>query len=224
MRISVLIPAFNAAATLAETLASVHAQTLVADEVVVVDDGSTDSTAEIAADDPRVRLVRQANAGPAAALNAGLQLATGTAIALIDADDLWLPHKLHDQAAALSAEPALDGVFGHVEEFVSPELNPEQKARFQPREPQPGWLGGALLVRRALTERVGGFDPTLRVGYFIDWMDRARAAGARWRMSSGVVVRRRLHPGSLSHRSAATDRDMIAVARLALARRRTSAG
>jgi len=96
--ISVVIPAYNAATTLAQTLACVRAQTFTDFEVIVVDDGSADATCQIARDfahkDARFRLVCQANAGVAAARNAGLALARGEFIAPLDADDLWHADKL----------------------------------------------------------------------------------------------------------------------------------
>ena len=93
--VSVIIPAYNAADTLAETLASVVAQTWPNVEVLVVDDGSTDATADIvemiAEQHHQVRLIRQTNAGVAAARNAGLREARGDLVAPLDADDLWHP-------------------------------------------------------------------------------------------------------------------------------------
>lgn len=107
--VSVVIPAFNAAATLDQTLQSVRAQTHRCLDIIVVDDGSTDATAEIALShasaDPRIRLVRQANGGVAAARNAGVRLARGELVAPIDADDLWAPTKIERQVAALAANP-----------------------------------------------------------------------------------------------------------------------
>lgn len=103
--ITVIVPAYNAQATLDETLHSVCAQTHRALEVIVADDGSTDTTAEIVAHharaDPRVRLLRQANTGVAAARNAAIAAARGEFIAPIDADDLWHPAKLEKQLAAM---------------------------------------------------------------------------------------------------------------------------
>ena len=103
--VSVIIPAFNALETLAATLASVRAQTHVNLEIIVVDDGSRDDTAllarRIAEDDPRIRVLRQANAGVAAARNHGIQEAHGQYLAFIDADDLWAPTKIAAQMAAL---------------------------------------------------------------------------------------------------------------------------
>lgn len=104
--VSVVIPAYNAAATIDETLRSVRAQTHRALEIIVVDDGSSDATAAIAdshaAADPRVRVIRQANAGVAAARNTGWQAAAADLVAFVDADDLWSPDKIARQLDALA--------------------------------------------------------------------------------------------------------------------------
>ena len=103
--VTVIIPAYNAAATLNETLFSVRGQTYDELEILVIDDGSKDETTAIAechaAADARVRLIRQANAGVAMARNNGIQQAKGEWIAPIDADDLWHPTKIERQVAAL---------------------------------------------------------------------------------------------------------------------------
>ena len=103
--VSVIIPAFNAAATIDQTLRSVRGQTHTQLEIIVIDDGSTDATVEIVErhgrDDARVRVERQpANRGPSAARNRGIELSRGTYIAPLDADDLWRPDKLSLQLAA----------------------------------------------------------------------------------------------------------------------------
>ncbi len=99
--VSVIIPACNAAKHLRETIDSASAQTCTSLEIIVVDDGSTDDTAEIAwaaqRQDPRIRVVRQDNAGVGAARNRGIELARGEFIAPLDADDLWAPTKLERQ-------------------------------------------------------------------------------------------------------------------------------
>ncbi|MFP5502223.1 MAG: glycosyltransferase family 2 protein [Candidatus Sericytochromatia bacterium] len=109
--ITVLIPVYNAERTVRAAIESILAQSERDLELLVVDDGSTDGTPAIlealAAKDPRVRLVRQANAGIASALNAGLALARGRYVARMDADDLSLPTRLERQRAALDADPAL---------------------------------------------------------------------------------------------------------------------
>lgn len=107
--VSVVIPTYNAPALLAETLATVFAQTFTDFEAVIIDDGSTDETpqrlAEIAAHDPRVRVVRQTNGGIGAARNRGIDEARGTYVALLDHDDLWHSEKLADQVAFLRSRP-----------------------------------------------------------------------------------------------------------------------
>lgn len=101
--ISVVIPAYNAASFIGETLDSCLNQTLLSTEILVVDDGSTDATADIvSAYDPPVRLIRQKNRGEGGARNRGLEEAKGDWIAFLDADDLWVPTKLEKQLALIS--------------------------------------------------------------------------------------------------------------------------
>jgi teichuronic acid biosynthesis glycosyltransferase TuaG len=106
MTVSVVMPAYNAEATIASAMASVRDQTDAGWELIVVDDGSTDRTAEIAAAaaaaDKRIRLIRQRNQGVAAARNAAIEAATGRYLAFLDADDLWLPSKLERQLRFMS--------------------------------------------------------------------------------------------------------------------------
>ena len=103
--VSVIIPAFNAEGSIRQTLESVSVQTYPAIEVIVVDDGSSDTTTaiveEFATNDPRFQLIRQLNAGVGAARNAGICQARGKYIAPLDADDLWMPEKLEKQVACM---------------------------------------------------------------------------------------------------------------------------
>jgi glycosyltransferase involved in cell wall biosynthesis len=221
LAISVVVPAFRAARTLGETLASIRAQTLAPAEILVVDDGSPDETAAVAAA-AGARVLRQANAGVAAATNAGIAATAGNLVALCDADDLWLPEKLAVQAALL-ADPAVDAALCHFESFACPTLPPEQRARMAVPGVKPGWLRSCLLLRRAAFRRVGDLDATLRVGEMVDWLDRARAAGLVFALAPEVLVRRRLHPGSLSNSQTGNHQRYVEMARRALARRRGQA-
>lgn len=103
--ISVVIAAYNAEKYLAETLESVGAQTFSDYEIIVVDDGSTDRTAQIASSHKNVRLLSQTNRGEAAARNTGVRAARGAYVSFVDADDIWLPSKLEKQALRLLAHP-----------------------------------------------------------------------------------------------------------------------
>lgn len=113
--ITVVIPVWNGAQTIERTLASALAQTVADFEVLVINDGSTDSTVERVqrCSDPRVRLHHFSNAGLAASRNRGIALARGEFIAFLDADDLWLPHKLERQLAALRSRPAAALAYGY---------------------------------------------------------------------------------------------------------------
>jgi glycosyltransferase involved in cell wall biosynthesis len=105
--VSVIMPAYNAAAFISDAIASVVAQTYPAWELIIVDDGSTDDTARIvrkfAAEDKRIRYVYQDNAGQGSARNTGMKTAGGTYVAFLDADDLWVSEKLHLQLSVISS-------------------------------------------------------------------------------------------------------------------------
>jgi glycosyltransferase involved in cell wall biosynthesis len=192
--VSVVIPAYNAEATLDDTLRSVRAQTHQALEIIVVDDGSTDATHALAqrhaAVDPRVQVLNQANAGVAAARNAGWLRARSEFIAFVDADDLWAPAKIEKQLQTLQrggdktglaycwmsridADGAVirdyDGV-RHQGDVLDHIL----RSNFVGN-------GSAALVRRQVLIDCGGFDSALRAGGgegCEDWLFYARVAGA----------------------------------------------
>jgi glycosyltransferase involved in cell wall biosynthesis len=221
-RISVIVPAYNSERYLGEALQSVLSQTRRPFEVIVVDDGSSDGTPSVASsfgDD--VHYVRQPNGGIGAARNHGVDLAAGDYIAFLDADDVWEPDKLERQLAALEEEPQPDLVFGLVRQFVSPELPAEAKARLRcPDHSQPGYFAGAMLVSRAIFERVGPFATDLHVGEFIDWMARARELGWREEMLDAIVLRRRLHDTNQGVRHRDQMGDFAHVLKASLDRRR----
>jgi len=192
--VSVIVPVYNGATYLAEAIESVLAQTMRPLEIVVVDDGSTDESGEIAQRFELVRYVRQENAGISAARNRGIKAAQGDVLALLDADDVWLPDKLRLQIAALEQADMPAYVFGHIQEFVTPELPPDVRARIHCEpEPMAGALPSALLATRDAFFRVGGFANELRAGEFADWVLRANEAGLQKIMLPDVVARRRIH-------------------------------
>lgn len=216
--VSVVVPAHDAASYLSEAIESVLAQGRRELEIVVVDDGSSDPTACVAERfGPPVRVVRQRRAGPAAARNRGARESTGQWLSFLDADDLWEPGKLARQLDAFAQDPELGLVFGHVQQFASPDAGAEAPVD---REPRPGYLAGALVTRRAVWARVGPFDESLRVGELLDWLLRARALGVRERMLDERVLRRRVHGANMTRGNPPYLVDYTRVLRDELERRR----
>ena len=210
-RISVVIPAYNAEQHLAAAVASVRAQTLPVSEVIVVDDGSSDGTATVA-EGLGVRLIRQPNQGAPSARNAGIRVATGNQIAFLDADDAWRPTKLAEQWALLTAPPYPEMVFGDMEQVLLPAGSLLSR--------QAGVHLSAMLARRSAFEIVGEFDPTLRVGDFLDWYARARESGLQTAMTNTVVAERRIHGGNMMLRQPDGTQSYLKALKASLDRRR----
>jgi glycosyltransferase involved in cell wall biosynthesis len=215
--ISVVIPAYNAEPFLATAIESVLEQTYSPVEIVVIDDGSTDKTAEVAKRFlPRIQFISQPNAGHAAARNRALAVAAGSFFSFLDADDYWTNRdKLKMQKAVLDADPALDMVFGYMVQFR------ETDGRME--NPQPAAVSTTLLVRRESFFRVGLFNERIRLGVFLDWYVRAREAGLRERMLADVVVARRIHSDNASVRESSNRVSYARVLKEALDRRRAAA-
>jgi glycosyltransferase involved in cell wall biosynthesis len=224
--ISVMIPAYNAAPYLAEAIESALSQTYEPLEVIVVDDGSDDATLDVAqAFGDRVRSIRQARGGNGAARNAAVALAQGQYFAFLDADDRFTPDKLRLQMEALDAEPELDVVFGHVREFVSPELPEDIKAGIRrAADPQPWASPNLMLIHRKSFERVGLFATNLRVGVTVDWYARATEAKLNARVLPEIVLERRLHTQNNGIREQDARSQYIQVLRASIERRRRAAG
>lgn len=222
--VSVVVPVYNCQRYLPEAVESALAQTYRPIEVIVVDDGSTDDSADAARRfGLAVRYCWQPHSGPSAARNRGVDLARGGFLSFLDADDLWLESKLMLQMEALDADPALDMVFGHVQQFVSPELagTGEVLVRHS-TEKLPGYAPSAALIRRDAFLRVGPFERHWHVGEFMDWYLRANERGLKGLMLSEVVVRRRLHSQNLGLRERDSQSDYLRILRASLDRRRGS--
>lgn len=220
MEYSVVIPALNAARTIREAIGSILDQRASASEIIVVDDGSTDDTADIAlACDPRVTVIRQANLGPGAATSAGMKRVSTAIFAALDADDLWLPEKMEVQLAHLEANPDCGFVFGYLRTF--------RDDGNEGGDPivSAGWSRTTIAGRTSVARQVGDIiDPPGGRGEMIDWLARARHLGIRMDMLTNVLALRRIRHGSLSYgRSVEQDKGYAHVARLALQRRREQA-
>jgi len=208
--VSVVMAAWNAAPFVAEALRSVLDQTASPAEIVVVDDGSTDDTAAIAAGFAGVTVVRQEHAGIAPARNAGLAHARGDFLALLDADDVWLPAKLERQLAAFADDPTREAVFSRFDEFGDIAFPPPPGTR-RPLSEQGAPLPSGLVVPRRIADRIGAFAEGSNVDW-IEWLARLRALGVVEYVLPEVLFRRRIHDRNSSFLQRDDGRSLVAVA------------
>jgi glycosyltransferase involved in cell wall biosynthesis len=208
--VSVIIPAFNVAEWLAETIHSVLAQTHRPVEVIVVDDGSTDGTPLVAQGfGNAVKYIRRLNGGVGAARNAGFRASTGEYVAFVDADDLWFPDKLARQVALLESKPDVGWVYSDalvVDHSARHVLDRVGRTWDLPE----GDIVGSLLlnnfvacptplIRRALMEALGGFEELRSLTVAADWHMWLRlAAAAPAGCVRSPLARVRSHPGSMT--------------------------
>lgn len=225
--ISVIIPAYNRESYLAETIESVLSQTYRPIEIIVVDDGSTDSTAAVAGSFSEVvRYYFQPNSGCGAALNTGVDKAEGDYLSFLGSDDLWTEKKLTLQMKALNSDPETDMVFGHVSHFYSPDLGQRERERFLcPTGKMPGYHAGTMLIKRRVFLSVGVFNARYQAGEFLDWYCKAREKRLREVVLPDVVMKRRIHSSNLgilkrNTQTDNTDADYVRILKASLDRRR----
>ena len=188
MSASIVIPAFNAEATLAPAIRSALAQDYTPVDVIVVDDGSTDGTAAVATSFAPVRYLRQENRGPSAARNAGIEAATGEFVGFLDADDEAPATKLSVQVGYLLEHPEVGCVLGRHE------LDGEPPEWFD----RDGVPLISLVARRSTLLEAGGFDESLRIAEDRDLLVRLRERGIGVEFLPDIVLTRRFHGANLS--------------------------
>ena len=218
-RISCIVPVYNGEKYLSEALDSIFAQTLGAFEVVVVDDGSTDSTSSVVTRYRGVKYVRQDNAGPSAARNRGIRESGGDLLAFLDADDLWHPGKLERQAERFAARPELDISLVHARNVWAAEVRDEEE-HFQGA--RVGVLPAqTMLARRRVFDRVGLFDAGLMHREVPGWLVHAMQQGAVIETLPEVLCDRRIHESNRSRGTGARDAPgMLALAQAMIEKRR----
>ena len=212
---SVIIPTYNRLSLLQRAIASILAQSHPVDEIIIIDDGSTDTTAEWVQnlDDPRIQYLYQSNAGPAAARNLGIQKAKGEWIALLDSDDEWLPNKIKVQLEFLQKNS--DYQVCQCEEIWlknGERINPHKK-----HQKHSGWIfkeclplcivsPSAAVFSKKLFLEVGGFDENLPVCEDYDLWLRMALRSPIMTLPEPQIVKYGGHADQLSKRHWGMDR------------------
>jgi glycosyltransferase involved in cell wall biosynthesis len=219
--ISVIIPAYNAARTVGIAVDSVLAQTFGDFELIVIDDGSPDNTAEVVRErsDPRVTCVTTENGGVSVARNRGVERASGSYVAFLDADDAWQPAKLERQIALLKERPDV-GLCFTTTQFVDDDLQP---TALQPSVQRADWTealllegnilpgsASSVLIRAAVVEQCGGFDSRFSLCADWDMWLRMSVLGKIALIDEPLVLYRSV-PGTMSSDMSVLERETFAL-------------
>lgn len=209
-RVSVIIPTYNTAGFIAEALQSVFAQSFTDFEVIVINDGSPDTEQLERTLQPfrqRLAYLKQANGGPSAARNRGIEAARGEFLAFLDSDDSWLPDYLSLQMQSFAEHPELDVVCADTEFYGDPQMNGHTflaQSRLRGPVTFAAMLMGnplttsCVVARKRVAVQAGLFDESLRVAEDYDLWLRMAAGGAVIKRRWKVLARHRVHPGGLS--------------------------
>gem|GEM_PF-181890 len=218
--ISVIIPVFNGAAFISDAINSVFQQDYKNLEVIVVDDGSTDNTAEMVEMSGRnIKYLHQENNGPAAARNKGVKIASGKYIAFLDADDFWDANKLSRQMSILLEKPEIAAVIGFT--YKHPMSMDLEIAKTNAKEKGTFMLSlGASLFRKSVFKKVGYFETDMRSGEDIDWFLRAREASVHIIIHKDVVQYYRSHGRNISNDQKLVNLSLLKLHKKSLDRRR----
>jgi glycosyltransferase involved in cell wall biosynthesis len=218
--VSVVIPVFNGERFLREAVQSVLDQKYSPVEIIIVDDGSTDSTANVARSLPEtVRYLHQTNKGPAAARNRGIEHAQGSLIAFADADDLWPAAKLELQLPYLIRDPTIEIVMGRTQQvLLSGAVNDQTQEQFA--EPVFSVNLGSAVIRKSVFEHVGLFDETMRYSEDLDWFLRAREGGAAIKTIDAVTLFYCQHEQNMTRGKSTSELNVLKALKRSLDRRR----
>lgn len=197
--VSVVIPTHNYGKFIAATLDSVRAQTYRSIETIVVDDGSTDHTADVVRAYSEVRYFYQSNQGVSVARNRAIADAQGEFIAFLDADDIWKPEKLSIQIAYMLQHPDISITATKVRNFIEP--GTQLPPWFDPEnelDDQESPIPSTLVVRKTVFSQIGVFSPDYRASEDLEWLCRARDAQIPMITLPEMLILRRLHGANLS--------------------------
>ena len=201
MRVSAVIPCYNRAHMVGQAIESVLRQTRPADEIIVVDDGSTDRSAEVAESfGARVRVIRRPHSGIPVTRNAGIQAATGDLVAWLDSDDVWEPEKLALQLP-LFEDPAVGAAYGRASWSLTGRPQPEGELAdgdiFEAIFRDFGLNCSTFVARRDVLLDIGGFDESIAV---LEDFDLLLKLTLRWKVRavSKLIARSTVHSGQIT--------------------------
>ena len=216
--ISVIMPVRNGSNYIREALDSLARQGMEM-EVIVVDDGSEDDTASIAAGAGCRVLSHPVSLGPVRAKNTGLAAAKGAFILFLDHDDRLRDGALRTLMDAVAADPQAMAVEAKVQDFLSPDAGPMPGTLVRP-EPYYGLFTGAILIRREAFDRIGPFPEQLQAGEIIDWFSRMEQHQLKVRKIDAVTADRRIHRTNFGKTHASVEmKDYAAILRARLQRK-----
>jgi glycosyltransferase involved in cell wall biosynthesis len=222
MTVSVIIPVYNGSRYLAAAIDSVLAQTHAPDEIIVIDDGSTDSSPEILKSyGDRLRVIRHSNQGVAATRNVGLAHATGELIAFIDQDDLWPAQRTQILVDTLRVQPEARLAVGQVEMLYQRATPPGPAEDLSTRHRE--FLLGSLCVRAELFRELGPFNVTIGYADDTDFMIRRQELKIKTAYVQDVTLVYRLHESNTSADSGVSRHYLMAALRESVHRRRKHA-
>ena len=219
--LTVIIPVFNRERLIVAAVENVLSQGCHHCEIIVVDDGSTDETASRARIHPKVRVLSQANAGPAAARNLGIAEAYGEYIAFLDSDDLWAPGMLMQLLDELEGNPESDVAMG-LPQLAQIKENGEDYDIFGDPDAAFTRSISGTVFRRSAFLRVGLFDPDLRFGEDLDWFLRAQGHDIGISRLNTISVIFRRHDGNMTKGKNMVDLNLLRVFKKTLDRKRSA--
>lgn len=223
--VSVIMPVYNGEKYVSEAIQSVLAQESGPQEIIVVDDGSTDGSADVCASFSSIRYIRQENQGVAMARNRAIENSTGEYFAFLDQDDRWASNKLTTQVEFLKGHPTVDYVLAQQQVYLD---GTSEKPSWLKEEllkgEHTGYHLGTALIRRNVLENVGMFDPQYRIGSDSDWFLRAKDAEMKMAVLPDVLLYKRVHDKNESSRVQQSSRELLAQIRRSLHRRREGGG
>ena len=223
--VSAIIPVYNGGAFLEEAVESIRQQDYEPLEIIIVDDGSTDNTKEVAASfGNEVRYVYHHNSGLPATRNRGLSMTRGNIIAFLDVDDLWSKDKLKIQIPLLKESPSTEIVLGYTQILMLKNTTDGKKIFEGWSDPVLAMSVWSAVFRRSVFDKVGLFDETQRYSDDWDWFMRARELGVEMRIHKEVIHFYRRHDQNMTNQQALGNHYFIRMLKKSLDRRRLQHG